>query len=118
MTLGPVLRTSTIHNAFTVYKDYDGNCPDGPVVAICAEAWIAEELVLIFNRRDPNSKDDSENDYETTSREEVVNWDEFPWPFSEGWEWSARWAIKNVEAESCKIAETVEDALKQVAALA
>lgn len=110
--IGPALRTVTIHEAFAVYKDYDGNCPDGPVFAICATEALAKEVADLLGRHDPNQKEEGEED----TTEHGVDWDELGWPGSEGWEWSACWRSVKTEAEHGKIATTLSDALKQVAA--
>lgn len=98
MALEPALRTVTIHKAFAVYKDYDGNCPDGPVIVVCADKQLAKDVAAVLGKADG---------------EEEGEWAGFSWPHSDGHEWSARWTFVQVEEESGEIATTLEDALKR-----
>lgn len=112
--IGPTLRTTTIHEAFAVYKDYDGNCPDGPTFATCATKELAEEVVALLRQHDPNLPGNDDDEDEDEDEERETFWDVVSWPASDGYEYSARWRVQKVAAERVMIATTVADAIKQV----
>lgn len=103
--IGPAIRTTTIHKAWDVYKDYDGNAPDTAVFATCATPELAEELADLLNKKDPSGPN-----------YDGIDTFEFPWPFCDGWEWSAKWRVTESEAEHSKIARTLQEALWQCGA--
>ena len=132
--IGPVLRTATLHQAYGVYKDYDGNSPDSGFFAVCATKELAKEVADLLNKHDPNSRnDDDEEDGEEDEDKEKpnegvivkteaieeektlkANVDSIGWPGCDGWEWSACWQTQTTEAERSKIATTLAEAIKQV----
>lgn len=100
--ISQALRTVTIHKAWAVYKDYDGNAPDGPVFARCATEELGNQLAKLLSGNDPEKRDDD--------LEDNPEFDNFPWPFVDGHEWSARWCAEESEAEYHKIATTLDEA--------
>lgn len=105
--VGPALRTVTIHEAWEVYKNYDGNAPDSRSFATCATQQLAEEVCAILERHDPGMAEDQGEDPVSS------DFSDLPWPYVEGSEWSAAWLAQKAEAERGKIATTLAEACRQ-----
>jgi len=131
--IGPVLRTATLHQAYGVYKDYDGNSPDSGFFAVCATKELAKEVADLLNKHNPNSRNDDDEGEEDEDKEKpnegvIVKTEAIEEEktlkanvYSIGWcwlrnaaEWSACWQTQTTEAERSKIATTLAEAIKQV----
>lgn len=110
--IGPALRTTTIHMAYVVYKDYD-NLPPGPVFATCATITLAKEVLEIINKAyeaTHHNQNDTPHPYITHG----IDWIRVPWPTIDGHETSAYWNIMAHDVERCQIATTLDEAMAQI----
>lgn len=134
--LGDAVRTSVIRKAYAVYKDYDGNAPDGPVYAVCATKELGEQVASILSEVDDSGKEDEGDDgtggnafdstksfadfLVMTSDDPVAagvafikNDGSIAMPFVDGFEYSASWIAEPTEEEEHKIATTLSEAIEQ-----
>ncbi len=100
-------RTEVRYDAWAVYKDYDGNAPDGPKMLPCASEKLAEQVAAWLREHDDQDGDDSDIP-------EAL--EDFPWPLADGWEHAAHWRTVAVREPAEAIATSWTDLLVRLSA--